>query len=539
MNCKNMKKIVKIPFLALLAIVLSVGTSFALTVELAAVEATWTPPDGSGPVSMWAYVDTSPDTAAAYTCPGAPVAWDVGPVITVPNNDNLIINLRNCLSEDVSIFIPGQVKTTVPVNFTDGQGRTRVSSFDSVVTPGGTGTYTWDNPIPKEGTYLYQSGTFVAKQVPKGLYGALVVLDAGGNYPPPPPITQEEILVYSEIDPVLNNAGVGARINNYQPKYFLINGETYPNTANIAVNTGDNVLLRFVNAGLRTYVPTLQNLYMSVIAEDGNILPYALDSYQIELTAAKTMDAIVNVGSEGRYALYDRSLHLTDMTVNGGMLTYIVTPTIVLPVATPDTYYVGEGTVLTVAAPGVLDNDTGTGLTAYQTGPAPPGALTLNTDGSLIYTPVGAAGIVETFQYYASDGSYNSGPALVTINILSLPVASNDFFTVSRNIASTIDIAAIIANDIDPNSGGFIDPDTVVLSSATTARGGTVINNDNGTITYTPEGGGGPDYFRYTVNDNFGITSNEATVRVNRVETSPAPAAVPNSLNKRGRVKSR
>jgi len=210
MNCKNMKKIVKIPFLALLAIVLSVGTSFALTVELAAVEATWTPPDGSGPVSMWAYVDTAPDTAASYTCPGAPVAWDVGPVITVPNNDNLIINLRNCLNEDVSIFIPGQVKTTVPVNFTDGQGRTRVSSFDKVVAPAVTETYTWDNPIPKEGTYLYQSGTFVAKQVPKGLYGALVVLDAGGNYPPPPPITQEEILVYSEIDPVLNNAGVGA-----------------------------------------------------------------------------------------------------------------------------------------------------------------------------------------------------------------------------------------------------------------------------------------------------------------------------------------
>ena len=121
-----------------------------------------------------------------------------------------------------------------------------------------------------------------------------------------------------------------------------------------------------------------RGLYMSVHCR-GRQPPAIchLSSYQLELTAAKTMDAIVNLGSEGRYALYDRSLHLADMTVNGGMLTYIVTPTIVLPVATPDTYFVGEGTVLTVAAPGVLDNDTGTGLTAYQTGHSTPGCVDL------------------------------------------------------------------------------------------------------------------------------------------------------------------
>ena len=440
MNCKKINKMLIIPFLALVAVALPASPSLALNVNLAAVQGVWTPPGAATPVAMWGFIE---DTGS---CPGAPVPWDVGPVIDVPDGDNtLTVNLRNCLSEDVSIFIPGQFKTTSPATFTDVQGRTRVRSFDSVVAPGGGPTpYTWNNL--KEGTYLYQSGTFVAKQVPKGLYGALVV--RGGTYPA---AAQEEILVYSEIDPDLNNAasgaGAGARVNNYQPKYFLINGKTYPNTGNIQVNTNEDVLLRFVNAGLRTYVPTLQGLYMSVRAEDGNLLPYAFDQYQIELTAAKTVDAIVNIGPQGgRYALYDRSLHLANANqTNGGMLTFIQTP-----------------------------ND--------------------------------------------------------------LPIANNDIVTIPRD-APNANIN-VLANDVDPD-GTIVD---TLLRSGTTARGATVVvNPDDGSITYTPEGGGGPDYFWYTVVDNMGALSSEATVRVNRVRGGgvAAPAATTNSVSEKGRTRIR
>jgi len=273
MDWKNMKNLLKITFLALLAFAfLPAAPSFAETYNLAAVEAEWTPPDSATPVSMWGYIT---DTGS---CPGTPVAWDVGPTLAVTAGQDLTINLRNCLAEDVSVFIPGQVKATIPVTFSDGQGRTRVSSFDSVVAPAATGQYIWSTP--KTGSFLYQSGTFVAKQVPKGLYGAVVVnvgpteAYSGVNF------AQEVVLVYSEIDPNLDNAaagaGEGATVNNYHPKYFLINGETYPNTANITVATGTDVLLRFINAGLQLYVPTLQGLYMNVIAEDGNLMPYPL-----------------------------------------------------------------------------------------------------------------------------------------------------------------------------------------------------------------------------------------------------------------------
>jgi hypothetical protein len=273
---------------------------------------------------------------------------------------------------------------------------------------------------------------------------------------------------------------------------------------------------------------------MSVLAEDGNLLPYPLDQYQVELTAAKTMDAIVNLGSVGRHALYDRNLHLTDAaTTGGGMLTFIQTPGYA-PVAVDDIYTVKEGLVLNEAAPGVLTNDTGTNLTAYQTGTPPPGVLALNTDGSFTYTPVGTSGAVETFQYFANNGMANSLPATVTITVTPPnvpPVANNDIATTPRNLSKII---YILTNDVD--SDGTLVPTSVVLSSTTTTKGGTVAANPDGTVTYTPEGGGGPDYFWYTVNDDNGATSNEARVRVNRTRDAAVPAAAPASAPTSGRA---
>ena len=99
------------------------------------------------------------------------------------------------------------------------------------------------------------------------------------------------------------------------------------------------------------------------------------------------------------------------------------------------------------------------------------------------------------------------------------PNAKNDIVTIPRNSTAQINI---LANDSDPD--GFLNPTSVLFRSGTaadsTARNGTVVANSDGTITYTPEGGGGPDYFWYTVQDNFGATSNEATVRINRVRST-------------------
>ena len=68
-----------------------------------------------------------------------------------------------------------------------------------------------------------------------------------------------------------------------------------------------------------------------------------------------------------------------------------------------------------------------------------------------------------------------------------------------------------------------IDPTTVVVTSLA-SQGGTVINNGDGTVTYTPPLNFlGIDTFTYTVEDTFGVLSNAATARVNVVRAADLP----------------
>ena len=90
------------------------------------------------------------------------------------------------------------------------------------------------------------------------------------------------------------------------------------------------------------------------------------------------------------------------------------------PVATADTYNVTSGGVLSIAAPGVLANDSdveGSALSAVQvTGPGH-GTLTLNANGSFTYTPAGNYSGPDSFTYRASDGSATSTVTTVSITV--------------------------------------------------------------------------------------------------------------------------
>ncbi len=90
------------------------------------------------------------------------------------------------------------------------------------------------------------------------------------------------------------------------------------------------------------------------------------------------------------------------------------------PTAANDSYTVAEDTVLTVAAPGVLANDSdmeSTVLTAtLKTGPMT-GTLALNPNGAFSYTPPANFNGTVTFTYVASDGDLSSQPATVTITV--------------------------------------------------------------------------------------------------------------------------
>jgi hypothetical protein len=101
------------------------------------------------------------------------------------------------------------------------------------------------------------------------------------------------------------------------------------------------------------------------------------------------------------------------------------------PVANNDSYSFTENTVLTVAAPGILANDTDTaGYTlsaVLASGPAN-GVLALNANGGFTYTPATNFSGTDSFKYYAGDGTSNSAVATVTLTGLGAGILFSDNF---------------------------------------------------------------------------------------------------------------
>lgn len=111
-------------------------------------------------------------------------------------------------------------------------------------------------------------------------------------------------------------------------------------------------------------------------------------------------------------------------TVTNAQIRYVLAPK-----AFPDYYTISAGASLTVAAPGVLGNDSPTASSAILAGSPAHGTLALNSDGGFTYVPdVGFSGS-DTFSYSASNGSITSAPATVVIEITPSGSLFADDFT--------------------------------------------------------------------------------------------------------------
>ncbi len=116
------------------------------------------------------------------------------------------------------------------------------------------------------------------------------------------------------------------------------------------------------------------------------------------------------------------------LTSNTATMTITVTSTSsTAPIANNDEFATGMNQPLTIAASGVLGNDTapvGQTLTAeLNTGPTH-GALTLNSDGSFTYTPTTGFTGDDSFTYYAfAGGVLSTTPATATIHVANVTLA--------------------------------------------------------------------------------------------------------------------
>ncbi len=197
-------------------------------------------------------------------------------------------------------------------------------------------------------------------------------------------------------------------------------------------------------------------------------------------------------------------------------VTISVSPVNDPPVASGDAWNATAGSARTVAAPGVLANDTDVDGDVLQavlaTGPAHASAFALAADGSFSYTAVASYVGTDSFTYKASDGQAASVVATVSLTVSAptnqAPVAVADSAVTRRGTAVAI---KVLANDYDPDGSLVAGSVTIVVKPLS----GSVGVARNGTVKYTPKKGfSGTDTFTYTVKDNLGAVSNAATVKV-------------------------
>lgn len=506
--------------LLLTALVLVGANASAAEYWLCAGSTTLTMPDTNEVINMWGYASDD-DNDLSNGCGNA--VQIPGPALEVlPGDPALTINLRNDLSEDVSIVISGQNTTMTPVMFTDADGRQRVRSFTHVTAPGATGVYSWNNF--KAGTYLYQSGTHPAVQVQMGLYGSVVKDEAAGLAYAGVAYQNDAIMLYSEIDPALHTAktngdyGTAAYPSTiyYQPRYFLINGEPYHALSSSLANLtlGETTLIRMLNAGLQSHVPTLQT-HVDLIAEDGNKYPYAKTQYSVLLAAGKTMDALFTPAAEGQYSIVDAGMNITNTAgVTGGMLAFLdVSAATGAPVAGNDSYSVVEDGSHSEAAPGVLVNDTGSAsLTAVLTSAVTTGTLTLNADGSFDYTPPADFAGGASFSYVANDGVTDSNVVTVSISVTpvnDVPVVVSDAYSTNQNTTLNVAAPGVLSNDSD------VDGDTLQAVIQNYPLSGNLVLATDGSFVYVPNSDFvGEDSFSYVADDGAGSVSSPTAVSI-------------------------
>ena len=316
----------------------SAASAASVSINLCALPGTATL-TGAVTVPIWGFATTTTPgdcSAATASLPGPQL--DVTLNATEPTT--VTFNVTNALpaGHSITFEIPEITFDAGPADVDP--GRTLIRSFTAPASPSPPGA------ANAAGTYLYGSGGDGGRQQAMGLYGALIVRPstAGRAYESAATAYDVEApLVLSAVDPAFNNA-VGSsgdpnafNMYTYRATYWLINGKAYPDTAGITATAGEQVLLRYLNAGYDNTTMTILGLHEHVVAKDAWPLNNAYDAIADTIPAGATEDAIVTVPgaaapSGNGFPLYNRQLHLTNgdqagqsplPLTGGGMLTFI------------------------------------------------------------------------------------------------------------------------------------------------------------------------------------------------------------------------
>jgi len=242
------------------------------------------------------------------------------------------------------------------------------------------------------------------------------------------------------------------------------------------------------------------------------IQTYTVQDNQGGISNLATITITVNPINDNPVAVNDATSTNEDVAVN-------------LNVTTNDTDIDGTidvGTVdLNTTTGGIQNTNTSTG-----------GSWSVNSLGLVTFTPTANFSGSSTLNYTVNDNEgATSNVATITITVIAVndpPIAVNDALTVTEDNSGTVNVTL---NDSD--SDGTINVASVDLNTATlgiqnsnTTVAGTWSVNASGVVTFNPTlNFNGAASLTYTVNDDGGATSNEATLAVTVTAVNDAPVA--------------
>lgn len=184
------------------------------------------------------------------------------------------------------------------------------------------------------------------------------------------------------------------------------------------------------------------------------------------------------------------------------------------PIAAGDLYTAGNVTPLVVAAgAGLLSNDFGVpgpSAVVTSTATAQGGTASISADGAFTYTAAPGFSGTDTFTYTISN-VLGDDTGLVTLTVWALPQAQPESYTALLDTPLNVAAAAgVLTNDT-------VSGATLTAYAATSAQGGSVALNTDGSFSYTPAGGffSPPvDTFTYTLVNPVGSSTGTVSITV-------------------------
>ncbi len=293
------------------------------------------------------------------------------------------------------------------------------------------------------------------------------------------------------------------------------------------VNDGDddsNTATATITINPENDAPVVTGIPDQTIAEDSTFTIINLDDYvtDVDNTAAE-MNWTYNGNTNLAVDITDRVATITYPTGWNGSETITFTATDpgslydedpaiftvnnLAPTADSQSVTTAEDTAVNITLTGA---DPGSDPLSYSIVSDPAHGTLSGTLPNLTYTPTGNYNGLDSFEFKVNDGDDDSNTATATITINPVndaPVAVDE--SASTCEGTSVDIN-ILANDRD--SDGTIDVSSVNVA-LDPSNGELDINATSGLASYQPSSGfSGTDTFKYTVDDNDGATSNEATV---------------------------